>query len=167
MDEMMNVKEIPFTAENWRLIEPPPGYCQECAVKHEPEMPHNAQSLHYQYAFYLKHQRWPNWKDAMAHCTPEMQAQWREHLMEAGVDVDGGQVNPTKLKMMKTLKQQVSMAGQSETISLYDLRCSPGLVFAQVELGKEFKITRRGKVIAEIKPPENFDFAALSVLRKI
>lgn len=32
----------------------PEGTCQECAVKHSPEQPHNRDSLAYQYKFYDK-----------------------------------------------------------------------------------------------------------------
>ena len=44
------------------------GTCPECAVKHDPEQPHNRDSLAYQYKFYDQHGRWPTWSDAMAHC---------------------------------------------------------------------------------------------------
>ena len=46
----------------------PEGTCPECAVKHDPEQPHNRDSLTYQYKFYDQHGRWPTWADAMAHC---------------------------------------------------------------------------------------------------
>jgi mannose/cellobiose epimerase-like protein (N-acyl-D-glucosamine 2-epimerase family) len=36
--------------------------------------PHNQQSLYYQYAFFGEHGRWPTWKDAVAHCAPEVAA---------------------------------------------------------------------------------------------
>ncbi|WP_195985336.1 hypothetical protein [Clostridium sp. D33t1_170424_F3] len=65
----------------------PPGTCPECAVKHDPEQPHNRDSLCYQYKFYDQHGRWPTWADAMAHCTPEVKAIWREALKEHGVDI--------------------------------------------------------------------------------
>lgn len=65
----------------------PPGTCPECAVVHDPEMPHNQQSLTYQYKFYDKHGRWPTWKDAMAHCTEEMKQAWMEALAERGITV--------------------------------------------------------------------------------
>lgn len=42
------------------LMPPPPGTCKECAVKHEPEQPHNKQSLFYQYNFYNQHVQ-PTW----------------------------------------------------------------------------------------------------------
>lgn len=64
-----------------------PDVCQCCAVKHDPDMPHNQQSLYWQYWFYGQHQRWPTWKDAMAHCTPEMKAHWVSELKKYGIEV--------------------------------------------------------------------------------
>ena len=65
----------------------PPGTCHMCAEKHNPEEPHNQQSLTYQYKFYDQHGRWPTWKDAMEHCSDEAKAQWIEALKERGVEV--------------------------------------------------------------------------------
>ena len=65
----------------------PPGACPECAVHHETAQPHNAQSLFYQYKFREAHGRWPTWRDAMSHCTPEVQAAWCAALAERGVVV--------------------------------------------------------------------------------
>lgn len=65
----------------------PPGTCPMCAVKHDPAMPHNQQSLAYQYKFYDLHGRFPTWADAMAHCSDEIKAQWREALAEHGIVV--------------------------------------------------------------------------------
>lgn len=65
----------------------PEGTCPMCAVKHEPEMPHNKDSLCYQYKFYDQHGRWPTWADAMAHCAPEVKAIWRRELVARGVEV--------------------------------------------------------------------------------
>jgi hypothetical protein len=64
----------------WILLPPCPDACQECAVKHPPEIPHNQQSLFYQYHFYAEHGRWPTWDDAMAHCSPEIQTLWKAEL---------------------------------------------------------------------------------------
>lgn len=61
---------------------PPWGKCPVCATEHEPELPHNLQSLAYQYRFYDEHGRWPTWDDAMAHCTDEVKALWMEALSE-------------------------------------------------------------------------------------
>jgi hypothetical protein len=79
---------------SFSLLPAPPNTCSMCAVKHPENQPHNAQSLHYQYAFYSEHGRWPNWKDAMAHCTEEVKKLWTDTLKEKGVDVEAGQVNP-------------------------------------------------------------------------
>ncbi len=66
----------------------PPGTCPECAVKHDPEQPHNRDSLAYQYKFYDKYGRWPTWADAMAHCPPDVKAVWIAALKEHGVEVE-------------------------------------------------------------------------------
>ena len=73
----------------FKMLPPKPGVCQQCATDHKPELPHNQQSLYWQYYFYADHDRWPTWKDAMAHCTPEMQALWRAKLKEMfNIDVE-------------------------------------------------------------------------------
>lgn len=76
------------------LMPPRPGVCQVCASDHEDHLPHNAQSLYYQVAFQMQNGRYPNWLDAMAHCSDEMQALWTEALTAKGVDVVGGGINP-------------------------------------------------------------------------
>ena len=63
-----------------QLLPPGEGVCQICARDHEPDMPHNQQSLHYQYWFYGKHGRWPTWADAIAHCDEKTQGLWKEAL---------------------------------------------------------------------------------------
>lgn len=62
------------------LLPPKPGTCPACAVDHPPDAPHNAQSLYYQYRFYGLRGRWPTWADALAHCTPGVQAGWKREL---------------------------------------------------------------------------------------
>lgn len=79
-----------FTLLRGKLKE---GQCAECAVVHEPTMPHNQQSLFWQYSFMEKNGRWPTWADAMAHCTPEMKAHWIRELAQHGVVVPN---EPTK-----------------------------------------------------------------------
>ncbi|HIR26554.1 MAG TPA: hypothetical protein IAB84_01140 [Candidatus Choladousia intestinigallinarum] len=66
----------------------PEGTCPECAVKHDPNQPHNKDSLTYQYKFYDKNGRWPTWKDAMQHCPEEVKAYWTNALAERGVTLD-------------------------------------------------------------------------------
>lgn len=85
-------KETPTEGQVF-LLGPKPGVCQQCAVDHRPTEPHNAQSLAYQYWFYNENGRWPDWRDAMAHCSPEIQKHWRSELAKLGVDVDSGQIN--------------------------------------------------------------------------
>lgn len=75
----MNSVPMPHLAP-WKLLPAPDGTCPECAVKHEPDQPHNNQSMAYQYHFYGRIGRWPTWKDAIAHCTPEVQALWEAAL---------------------------------------------------------------------------------------
>ena len=66
------------------ILPPKAGYCSVCGTDHEPAMPHNAQLLYYQYAFYGEHGRWPTWADAVAHCAPETQAAWKAELTRLG-----------------------------------------------------------------------------------
>lgn len=65
----------------------PPGTCPMCAVEHDPEMPHNRDSLAYQYKFYDQHGRFPSWADAMAHCDQAMKEAWTAALEARGIDV--------------------------------------------------------------------------------
>lgn len=66
----------------------PPGTCPECAVKHDPRLPHNRDSLAYQYKFYDKNGRWPTWVDAMAHCSEDVKEQTLAVLREHGVELE-------------------------------------------------------------------------------
>ncbi|MHC1760551.1 MAG: hypothetical protein AB9917_13785 [Negativicutes bacterium] len=82
----IEVKVIPL--KDMTLLPPAdPLACQECAVRHDPSFPHNQQSLYYQYHFFQEHDRWPTWKDAMAHCSDEMKQYWIEALKIQGVEV--------------------------------------------------------------------------------
>jgi hypothetical protein len=76
-------------AATWTLmpIDISDGQCSQCAVIHEPDMPHDNQSLAYQYSFYAEHDRWPTWVDAMAHCTQDVREGWSAALRERGVDI--------------------------------------------------------------------------------
>lgn len=75
------------TTSTWTLMPPPAGKCSQCAVAHEPEQPHDAQSPYYQYAFYAEHGRWPTWADALAHCSDEVYDRWRFALADHNVFV--------------------------------------------------------------------------------
>lgn len=70
-----------------RLMPSPPGTCPICATKHDPDMPHNQQSLYYQMRFQIENGRWPTWGDAMAHCTDEVKRTWTSALAEHGITV--------------------------------------------------------------------------------
>lgn len=70
--------------EGGMLLPPAPDKCQECAVDHEKGQAHNKQSLYYQAYFRSHHGRWPTWRDAVAHCAPEIQAFWEEELRGLG-----------------------------------------------------------------------------------
>lgn len=70
---------------NWSLLPPPAGVCSMCAKDHDPELPHDWQSLYWQYGFYAEYSRWPDVDDAFAHCDDEMHEAWREALAEHGV----------------------------------------------------------------------------------
>jgi hypothetical protein len=63
------------------------GRCQVCATHHEPELPHNQQSLYYQYSFYSKHGRWPTWFDAMDHCSNKVKKVTKDVLREQGIEL--------------------------------------------------------------------------------
>jgi len=71
-----------------------PGTCEICATAHPAEQPHNAQSLFYQVRFQSENGRGADWRDAMAHCDEPTRTLWTDALVERGVDVAGGKVNP-------------------------------------------------------------------------
>lgn len=71
----------------WTLLPPAPDVCQEGAVQHDPELPHNQESVYYHYHFHFAHGRWPTWRDAMEHCSPEMRDFWTQALAEKGITV--------------------------------------------------------------------------------
>lgn len=71
-----------------QLLPAKPGTCEWCATSHKPEMPHNAQSLFYQYRFYNEKGRWPTWIDAMEHCSLEMCEHWTRELLSRGIDLN-------------------------------------------------------------------------------
>lgn len=76
------------------LLPPQPWLCQECAVEHEPEIPHNPQTLFYQVWFNFHHGRDATWADAMEHCSDETKAAWTEHLIARGVDITSTKLTP-------------------------------------------------------------------------
>lgn len=66
----------------FKLLPAAPRNCPECNSVHDPDQPHNQQSLFYQYKFYNDNGRWPTWTDAMAHCDDETKKLWVEVLDE-------------------------------------------------------------------------------------
>ncbi len=78
---------MPVHLKKFELLPCAPDVCQACAVDHEPEHPHDQQSLYWQYRFHNEHGRWPTWKDAMEHCSDEMKAYWVEALAKKGIEV--------------------------------------------------------------------------------
>jgi hypothetical protein len=70
--------------KDFHLFPPAPDKCQVCAAEHEPEQPHNQQSVFYQVQFHIKHKRFPCWSDAIAHCAPETQKLWKRELIKRG-----------------------------------------------------------------------------------
>lgn len=81
------MKKPKSTIPAMTLLPPRAGVCQACAVDHKPAEPHNQQSLHWQYWFYAHNGRWPEWPDALAHCTDELYAFWRRELVTFGVEI--------------------------------------------------------------------------------
>lgn len=84
--EMVDIEtgeRVPIEGGGFMMLPGAPGTCAWCHVKHEPEQPHNKDSLAYQMKFKTINGRWPTWTDAMAHCPPEIQAFWREELVES------------------------------------------------------------------------------------
>ena len=71
-----------------------PYLCKECGVDHDPELPHDACQLCYQYYIYQREGRWGTWADAMAHCDEETKKIWTEEIRLMGIDPESAQVLP-------------------------------------------------------------------------
>lgn len=89
----MKVIENPGTM---MLLPAAPGTCPICAVKHDPEQPHNQQSLYYQMHHQMEHGRGATWEDAMAHCSEEIKVAWIVALGEHGVVVGSQETEEAK-----------------------------------------------------------------------
>jgi len=76
-------KEMPV--KNFILLKPVPGKCQECAVDHLPDRPHDRDSLYYQFKFFKDHGRYPTWENAIAHCNQSLRIDWKLELKLRGV----------------------------------------------------------------------------------
>lgn len=80
---------------NMMMLPAKQGTCEQCAVDHNPDHPHDATSLFYQYHFYNQNGRWPTWVDAWAHCANESVIDhWQRNLTEMGIDWEKGQLRP-------------------------------------------------------------------------
>jgi len=96
-------KHVPaVSVENksaFTLLPPAKHLCQECAFEHEPEAPHNLQTLYYGVHFYLKHGRSPTWSDALAHCSDEIRTYWIVELKKKGISFpDADQIAAKKTR---------------------------------------------------------------------
>ena len=71
---------------DFKIMPPPAAACQICGKHpaHHKNAPHDAQSIYFQYAFFSEHARWPTWKDAVAHCPPEVRKVWEKELRLRG-----------------------------------------------------------------------------------
>lgn len=67
---------------------------------------------------------------------------------------------------MVKIQDQISLKGE-ETITITDFRRGPGEVLRQVEMGKTFKISRQGKVVAVISRPEPTAFELGAAVREL
>ena len=83
METKTKIKTVP--GNKMLLMPVKPGNCKECGVKHLPEEPHNALSLFYIFTFSQKNGRAPTWKDAIAHCSPEIKKAWKTGLKARGL----------------------------------------------------------------------------------
>ncbi len=71
-------------AQPMMLLPPAEGHCRICAVQHEPEAPHNAQSLFYGMRFKMRYGREGTWADAVAHCPEQIRELWEQGLRQRG-----------------------------------------------------------------------------------
>jgi hypothetical protein len=72
----------------FKLLPAAPDVCPECAVKHEPQEPHNKDSLFYQVKFFMEHNRYPTWADALSHCADGLKDAWVRELQKRGIEID-------------------------------------------------------------------------------
>jgi hypothetical protein len=80
--DMETGEAVPIEGAHIWMMPNAPGTCDWCAVDHEPEMPHNQQSLYYEMKFHAINGRYPTWTDAMAHCPKNIREFWKEKLIE-------------------------------------------------------------------------------------
>ncbi len=88
MNEKTKARE--FGIEAVQILPPGEGRCPVCAAAHAPELPHNKDSLYYQMRFRQQHGRFPTWKDAAAHCSPEVERILEKELAKRRISIDVG-----------------------------------------------------------------------------
>lgn len=99
------------------------GGCPACGTRHEDDQPHNQQSLAYQYGFWGRHGRWPTWADAIAHCTPEVRAYWKQELQKRGKWSEPPEgVAPIAMPVGETLREPVDI---TESLNIQQVPLAP------------------------------------------
>ena len=72
-----------------KMLPPGPGLCPVCAAQaHGDEMPHNRDSLYYQWWFASTYGRPPTWADAALSCSDETKVRLKKHLIEFNVPIE-------------------------------------------------------------------------------
>lgn len=78
--------DIKTSQQSFQLLPPAPGKCPICSAEaHGDGIPHNRDSLYYQFWFFNQYKRSPTWADAALLCSPKTKALWKEHLEKHGV----------------------------------------------------------------------------------
>lgn len=98
---------------NLYVLPPSSGKCPICAVKHDENLPHDATSFFYRTLFCAQWNRSPTWSDAMMHCSPEVQAAYRDYLNRMGIDVDSPDVRGG-IKTQEDLDSRLNAANERE-----------------------------------------------------
>lgn len=78
-------KEVKTEGMQWGILPPSKDRCQICAIKHEPDQPHDATRMYYQVIFNSNVGRLPTWADAMAHCSSEIQEKWKDEFVRRDI----------------------------------------------------------------------------------
>ena len=78
--------------EGVKIVPPLPGSCRICAARHDPEKPHDKDSLYYQNWFFRRYKRFPTWEDAMSHCDDRTKADFKAMLTRHGISLDDAAV---------------------------------------------------------------------------
>ena len=95
------------------LLPPANDVCPACATKHEPDMPHNAQSMYYMYRFFGLRKRWPTWADAMAHCRDDVREDWERLLREGGAWTEPETGDPIADPPAESVRQLVDIQSEA------------------------------------------------------